>query len=379
MNPRPAHDPRPAHGPRPVPGHGAPPRYAVVVPTLGRPSLQHCLTALARATEDVPPDRVIVVHDRPGRDGTVPALPLPAALRDRTTLVPGPARGPAAARNTGFRRAGDVPWIVFLDDDVVPSPHWGAELARDLTGRPDTDAAVAARIEVPLPADRRPTDAERNTAALATARWITADMAVRRTALERVGGFDERFRRAFREDADLALRLLDQGWTLAQGRRRTAHPPRQGGRWLSVRQQAGNGDDVLMRRLHGADWRERAGAPPGRLPRHRAVTAAGLAALGCALTGRPRAAALCGALWAAGTAEFALARIRRGPRTRTEVLDMLLTSAAIPPAATWHWLRGLVAHRGTRPLETGPAVAPVPAGPRATAPPFPGPWREATA
>ncbi|MER7520307.1 glycosyltransferase [Streptomyces sp. NPDC126499] len=324
------------------------PRYAVVVPTTGRPSLRLCLEALARSGGRRP-SRVVVVHDRPGRDGTVPELPVPAELRAITSVVPGPARGPAAARNLGARHAGDVPWIVFLDDDVVPSARWGEDLARDLAEASAGTAAVAARIEVPLPDDRRPTDGERNTAALATARWITADMAVRREAFDGAGGFDERFRRAFREDADLALRLLDAGWLLGQGRRRTAHPPRQGGRWLSVRQQAGNGDDVLMRRLHGPDWRTRAGAPRGRLPRHRAVTAAGAAALVCALTGRRRAAAVCGALWCAGTAEFTVARVLPGPRTRAEVVDMILTSAAIPPAATWHWLRGLLAHRTARP------------------------------
>ncbi|MFI8321318.1 glycosyltransferase family 2 protein [Streptomyces sp. NPDC085529] len=362
---------RPAPGNRP---HPAPPRYAVVVPTVGRPSLRTCLTALARATEAAPPARVVVVHDRPGDDGTVPDLPVPDALRDVTTVVAGPGRGPAAARNTGARLAGDAPWIVFLDDDVVPSPDWGDGLARDLADRPGTVAAVAARIDVPLPEGRPPTDAERNTAALATARWITADMAVRRAALDRVGGFDERFRRAFREDADLALRLLDDGWRLAQGTRRTAHPPRQGGRWLPVRQQAGNGDDVLMRRLHGPGWRARADAPGGRLPRHRAITAAGLAALGCALTGHRRAAAVCGALWGAGTAEFTLARVLPGPRTRPEVLDMILTSVAIPPAATWHWLRGLVVHRGALPRT--PAAEPD--GPPATAPTRPGSRREVT-
>ncbi|MET9957095.1 glycosyltransferase [Streptomyces sp. NPDC006339] len=335
------------------------PSYAVVVPTTGRPSLRLCLEALARSGGR-PPSRVIVVHDRPGRDGSVPELPVPEELRRVTSVVPGPARGPAAARNVGARHAGDVPWIVFLDDDVVPSARWGEDLARDLAEASAGTAAVAARIEVPLPQDRRPTDGERNTAALATARWITADMAVRREALEAVGGFDERFRRAFREDADLALRLLDGGWLLAQGRRRTAHPPRQGGRWLSVRQQAGNGDDVLMRRLHGPDWRTRAGAPRGRLPRHRALTAVGAAALVCAVTGHRRAAAVCGALWGAGTAEFTLARVLPGPRTRAEVLDMILTSAAIPPAATWHWLRGLVAHHHARPRP--PARPPEPVG-----------------
>ncbi|MFD0371206.1 glycosyltransferase family 2 protein [Streptomyces sp. NPDC127114] len=340
-------------------GRTTAPRYAVVVPTTGRPSLQRCLTALARSGGPRPA-RVVVVHDRPGRDGTVPPLEVPEELREVTVVVPGRARGPAAARNAGARLAGDVSWIVFLDDDVVPSARWGEDLARDLARAPVGTAAVAARIEVPLPVDRRPTDGERNTAALATAHWITADMAVRPEALAAVGGFDERFRRAFREDADLALRLLDAGWALDQGTRRTAHPARQGGRWLSVRQQAGNSDDVLMRRLHGPDWRVRAAAPRGRLPRHRAVTAAGAAALVCALAGRRRAAAVCGACWCAGTAEFALARILPGPRTRTEVLDMILTSAAIPPAATWHWLRGLALHRTARPRD--PVARPAASG-----------------
>ncbi|MGA5194205.1 glycosyltransferase family 2 protein [Streptomyces exfoliatus] len=338
-------------------GRHTPPRYAVVVPTLGRPSLTLCLEALAASTGP-PPSRVVLVHDRPGSGGGVPELPVPEALRAITVVVPGRARGPAAARNTGAREAGEVPWIVFLDDDVVPSATWGEDLARDLAAASAGTASVAARIEVPLPAGRRPTDGERNTAALATARWITADMAVRRQALEAAGGFDERFPRAFREDADLALRLLGGGWELAQGMRRTAHPPREADRWISVRQQAGNGDDVLMRRLHGPDWRGLAGAPPGRLPRHRAITVAACAALACALAGRPRAAALGAVCWFAGTAEFALARIGPGPRTRAEIVDMVLTSAVIPPVATWHWLRGTVAHRAV--LPRGPARPPHP-------------------
>ncbi|MGW0337359.1 hypothetical protein ACWD0J_37025, partial [Streptomyces sp. NPDC003011] len=51
---------------------------------------------------------------------------------------------------------------------------------------------------------------------------------------------------------------------------------------------------------------------------------------------------------AVGTAEFARARITPGPRTRDEVTTMLLTSALIPPAATWHWLSGLWRHRDAR-------------------------------
>jgi HAD superfamily hydrolase (TIGR01662 family) len=55
------------------------------------------------------------------------------------------------------------------------------------------------------------------------------------------------------------------------------------------------------------------------------------------------------AVWLAGTAEFAWARIRPGPRTRDETVIMAMTSAAIPALASWHVLRGLVRHRRARP------------------------------
>ncbi|MFJ4980132.1 glycosyltransferase family 2 protein [Streptomyces coeruleorubidus] len=334
--------------------------YAVVVPTLGRPSLRVCLHALAEASGPGPV-RVVLVDDRPGPAGPPLTADVPPSLRSRTIVVPGGARGPAAARNLGWRAAGDVPWIVFLDDDVVPGPTWGDDLTLDLAAATERTAGITARIEVPLPADRRPTDWERNTASLAAARWITADMAYRRAALAAVGGFDERFRRAFREDADLALRVLDAGWTLTGGRRTTTHPVRPAGRWTSVRLQAGNADDVLMTRLHGRHWWRRAEAHRGRLPVHLAVTGAGVTALGCALLGRHRPAGVCAAAWLAGTTEFALARILPGPRTRDEVLTMIVTSALIPPAATWHWLRGRLAHRTVRPLNPLGTGEPAPA------------------
>jgi hypothetical protein len=331
--------------------------YAVVIPTLGRPSLTVCLRALGRAGGPRP-DRIVLVDDRP--EASQAPLDVPESLRSLTTVVRGGARGPAAARNIGWRAAGRAPWIVFLDDDVVPGPSWGEDLTLDLAAANPRTGAVTARIDVPLPPDRRPTDWERNTAGLATARWITADMAYRRAALEAVGGFDERFRRAFREDADLALRVLAAGWEIAPGERCTTHPVRPADRWVSVRAQAGNADDVLMTRLHGPTWWRRAGAPRGRLPRHLAVTGAAAASLACAALRRRRAASVCAAVWLAGTAEFALARIVPGPRTRDEVATMALTSVAIPPVAVWHWLRGQVVHHGTPPVTAhGPDEPPL--------------------
>jgi glycosyltransferase involved in cell wall biosynthesis len=323
------------------------PGYAVVIPTLGRPSLDVCLRALADC-HGPRPRRIVLVDDRRLDDCAPLPARIPEVLRGLVEVVPGCARGPAAARNAGWRACPE-PWIAFLDDDVVPGPSWAADLAADVAAAGPGTAGVQACITVPLPQGRRPTDWERATAGLATARWITADMAYRRAALEQVGGFDERFPRAFREDADLALRVLDAGWELTRGTRRTTHPVRPADRWVSVRVQAGNADDVLMNRVHGRSWWGRAGAPRGRLPRHLAVTAAAAAALGCAAALRPRTAAACAGLWLAGTAEFAYARVAPGPRTAPEITAMAMTSVLIPPAAAYHWLRGVVRHRAVAP------------------------------
>ncbi len=190
------------------------------------------------------------------------------------------------------------------------------------------------RIVVPLPAGRRPTDWERNTRGLERARWATADIAYRRAALEAVGGFDERFPRAYREDADLGLRVVAAGWRIVPGERTVRHPVRPAPAWVSLAKQAGNADDVLMRRLHGRDWRARAGVPAGRRPRHLAVVAAVAGALAARRPG------LAAAAWLAGTAELAWARIAPGPRTPREVATMAWTSALMPFAATGWWLWG---------------------------------------
>ena len=337
------------------PGPGHSPTYTVVIPTLGRPCLQDCLDALAAAAGPLP-QQVVLADDRRDTPDPLPVR-LPGELAGRTVVVTLEGRGPAAARNAGWRAAQDTDWVAFLDDDVVVGESWRAALVADLAGQSARVAGVQGTITVPRQEGRRPTDWERGTAGLATARWITADMAYRRRALIDAGGFDERFPRAFREDADLALRVLNGGWLLTRGRRETTHPVRPPRRWASLRAQAGNADDALMTRRHGRDWYRRAEAAPGRRARHWVTTAlaavSGTALAGSGLaaatrtasSGRGRnwllAAAAGAALgWLASTGEFAAARIHPGPRTRAEVTEMVITSALIPPLAASHWAGG---------------------------------------
>ena len=333
-------------------------RYAVVIPSLGRPSLRLLLRALA-AAEGPRPEWLVVVDDRadPSAEPVVDVRDLPAGIARHVLVLAGGGHGPAAARNRGWRAVPvDVDWIAFLDDDVLVPGDWCAALAADLTAAAASGlAASQAEIDVPLPERRRPTDWERGTAGLSGARWITADMAYRRDALAAVDGFDERFPRAFREDADLALRVQDTGRRLVVGRRHTTHPVRPTGRWTSLRQQRGNADDVLMQRVHGPTWADRAGASTGRRPLHMLITAAGLVAVGGALVRKPRPAAVGALAWAAGVTEFAWVRIAPGPRTRAEVTTMIATSVAIPPAAVWWWLCAALRPAPPRPAAPEPA------------------------
>ncbi|OPC84724.1 HAD family hydrolase [Embleya scabrispora] len=320
---------------------------------MGRPELDRCVAALAAATGPAP-EVVVVVDDRPGTPDPLP-LHVPPELAARTLVLATGGGGPAGARNMGWRAVPPaVGWIAFLDDDVEVSPTWRADLVADLRAAGPDVGAVQGRLDVPLPRDRRPTDWERGTRGLADAAWATADMAYRRDVLVETGGFDPRFRRAFREDADLALRSEEAGWILTRGDRRTRHPVRPTDRWVSVRVQAGNADDVLMTRLHGGDWYRRAAAPRGRRRLHMALTALAVVAGVAAPAGRRRVAIAAAAGWLVGTVEFAAARIRPGPRDRHEVTTMIATSVLIPPAATAHWLRGQWRHRGVGPTGVRP-------------------------
>ncbi|MEJ5888263.1 HAD-IIIA family hydrolase [Pseudokineococcus marinus] len=355
----PADAPRAAAASGGVAGAGV--AHDVVVPSIGRPSLLALLRSLA-GQDGSPPAEVVVVDDRREPDPGLEADLVRALGEDpgappwRLRVVRSRGRGPAGARNLGWRVTSS-PWVAFLDDDVLLPAGWSRGLAADLAGADEDLGGSQGRLDVPLPAGRRPTDWERGTKGLETAAWATADMAYRRRALEDVAGFDERFPRAYREDADLALRVRRAGWRLERGRRTTTHPVRPADALVSLRVQAGNRDDATMRALHGPRWREVADVPRGRLRWHAATCAAALLGLGGLLAGRPRAAAVGTLAWTALTADFARRRIAPGPRTGAEVRAMLLTSAAIPPAAVRHRVVGERAARRGLPAWPPPVRA----------------------
>ncbi|MCI2423943.1 mycofactocin biosynthesis glycosyltransferase MftF [Saccharopolyspora sp. K220] len=127
------------------------------------------------------------------------------------------ARGPAAARNAGWRLA-RTPLVVFLDADTVPEPGWLEPVLRHFED--PAVAAVAPRVRS-SPANTALTryESTQSPLDLGTEPGLvrpggrisyvpTAALVVRVAALRELDGFDEDLR--FGEDVDLIWRLIAQ-------------------------------------------------------------------------------------------------------------------------------------------------------------------------
>jgi GT2 family glycosyltransferase len=163
-------------------------RATVVIPTRGRPSY----LAVALRSVLAQADDVVVVLDGPD-----PASDAVARAAGARVVAHDAPRGLNAARNTGLESAGgDL--VVYVDDDVEVRPSWLEALLAAAEREPDVDVftgPVFARFEdhafrtcgregPPVTfLDLGPVDAD------APHAW-GANLAIRRSAFDRVGPFD---------------------------------------------------------------------------------------------------------------------------------------------------------------------------------------------
>ncbi|MHA6804391.1 mycofactocin biosynthesis glycosyltransferase MftF [Salinifilum ghardaiensis] len=229
--------------PEPPPGRFAPSDVTLVAPVKDDPS---GVRRLWRATAELG-DRVLV------DDGS--AAPLPeAAVRHETP------RGPAAARDAGWQRAG-TELVAFVDADVRPEPGWLEPVLAQFAD--PAVAAVAPRVRsssapgavARYERSRSSLDLGEQPAPVRPMSRVSyvpgAALVVRRSALEEVGGFDARLR--FGEDVDLVWRLLDSGRAVRYEPRSVVHhDPRAGlAAWLRQRFDYGTSAAPLSARHPG--------------------------------------------------------------------------------------------------------------------------------
>jgi GT2 family glycosyltransferase len=187
------------------------PRVSVIVCTHnGERTLAQCLERLRDLSYA---DFEVIVVDDGSTDGSADT-----ARAHGATLVQTEHRGLSFARNAGVAQAtGEV--VAFLDDDAYPDPDWLRYVAAALRVNahagmggpnipPEDDGLVADCVAAAPGGPIHVLISDRE------AEHVPGcNMAFRKSALEEIGGFDERFRVAG-DDVDVCWRLQEAGRTL---------------------------------------------------------------------------------------------------------------------------------------------------------------------
>lgn len=235
------------------------PEFSVVIPTCKQPALLlKCLDALGR--QRLPRDQfeVIVVDDGNSPEtATATQLFAKQIAREGSPLEvrylgQSEQRGPAAARNRGWRAArGRI--IAFTDDDCQPTTEW---LSSTLLGFQRGAQVMSGQLRVLLPNNPSPLD--RTATVLKRADFMAANCFCRKSTLERVGGFEEAFNHAWREDSDLQFKFIQAGIPIGKCPEAVVVYQIRSMPWYSLlRDERNNSYDALLYKRHPNLFRER--------------------------------------------------------------------------------------------------------------------------
>lgn len=318
-------------------------KISVVVPTYKRPELMmNCLISLAKQDMAKNDFEIIVVSDGPD-DATrnmmhnINHLVLPYV--QYITLHSN--SGPASARNAGWKKAnGEL--VAFTDDDCTPSPGWLSALwnayefyARDVV-------AFSGKVIVPIPDE--PTDYELNTSHLAHADFITANCACSKKALEKINGFDERFKVAWREDSDLEFKLIENDIPIVKINEAVVVHPVRKARWgVSVKEQRKTMFNALLYKKFPSLFRRKIQRRPA-WNYYLIVSGALITVIGL-IAGKKELMFAGTLIYVVFTLSFIIRRLARTSRSGKHIFEMIATSAVIPFVSIYWTLYGAFKYR----------------------------------
>lgn len=310
-------------------------KISVVIPTFRRPQLlTACLSSLKQQSLPKQVFEVIVVSDGPDEITK-------AAIEDfyfsdlQFCFLQTPVRkGPAAARNFGWQQAKGI-LIAFTDDDTLPEPNWLSNIWRAYKG--EQEIAFTGAVKVPL--NDPPTDYEKNTAGLETAEFVTANCCCTKLALQKIGGFDERFSMAWREDSDLEFQLMLHKISIVHlPDAVVVHPVRKVAWGVSIKEQKKGMFNALLYKKYPGLYREKIQPTP---PWNYYVMVIAFFVFALAVVFDLQTVAVSSFLcWILLVSVFIGKRLRHTSKAAGHVAEMIVTSFCIPFISVYWQLYG---------------------------------------
>jgi glycosyltransferase involved in cell wall biosynthesis len=249
-------------------------------------------------------------------------------------------RGPAAARNFGWRNArGKL--IVFVDDDCLADERLAETYWRAF--EKEDEGCVAFTGEIRVPVSAKPTDYENNVSLLQTAEFVTANCACSKKCLEKINGFDEAFETAWREDSDLYFRFLKESIPVKHvDEARVTHPVRRVPWGISLKEQQKSQYDALLYKKHPVLFRSRI-FKQANWRYYGIILAAIVTFIGISL--QNNLALLSGIIWLLLTLSFFVKRLHNTSRSMRHIGEMAVTSMIIPFLSVYWTIYGSIRYR----------------------------------
>jgi GT2 family glycosyltransferase len=316
-------------------------RVTVVIPTYNRSMLLiKCVQALDAQTLPKSDFEVIVVSDGPDMitEGALQPWLKHSSMKLKF-LSTAFKQGPAGARNLGWKNAANR-IIAFTDDDCIPSANWLESLLPHFEKK--EFLAVSGKTHVPLP--KNPSDFAINLAHLETADFITANCACTRAAMEKVGGFDERYKMAWREDSDLEFKFLTNQVPIVLAKNaEVVHPVRSAPWGVSIKEQKKGLYDALLFKKFPLLYRKKIQAAP--LWNNYLITFLTLGLLVSLGSNSLYAVPIFSLLLIYQFANLIFLRLKRVNKSASYVSEMITTSLIIPFLSVYWRIYGAVKYR----------------------------------
>ncbi|MEH2411354.1 glycosyltransferase family 2 protein [Nostoc sp.] len=193
--------------------------FSVIIPTYHRNDLlAKCLDCLAPGVQTLPADQYEVIVTDDGSQTTAEEM-----IRQQypwVKWVAGPCKGPAANRNNGAKHAKGK-WLVFTDDDCVPTDQWlEAYVEAIITDIYVYEGQTTCNAGIRSPLEHAPIN-------LTGGYFWSCNLIIDIQLFEKLKGFDENFPYPHLEDVEFRDRIkaLDQQAIFVE-RAIVDHPPR---------------------------------------------------------------------------------------------------------------------------------------------------------